>query len=73
MTGAQIFAAALKADANILPAISEGDFAPLYAWLRDHIHGLGSLYETPELIERATGSPLDAEIFKQHLQTRYLA
>ena len=73
MTGAQIFAAARRADPNILPAISQGDFAPLYAWLGEHIHGLGSLYETPELIERATGSPLDAEIFKQHLQARYLA
>jgi carboxypeptidase Taq len=72
MTGAQIFATARNADPKILPAISEGDFTPLYDWLGEHIHGLGSLYETPELIERATGKPLDAEIFKHHLQTRYL-
>ena len=72
MTGAQIFATARNADPKILPAISEGDFTPLYDWLGEHIYGLGSLYETPELIERATGKPLDTEIFKHHLQTRYL-
>lgn len=72
MTAAQFFAAALQADANILPAISQGDFTPLYSWLRENIHGQGSLYETPELIKRATGKPLDAEIFKRHLQQRYL-
>ncbi len=73
MTAAQFFDAALQENSNILPAISNGDFAPLYTWLTENIHGLGSLYETPELIERATGKPLDAEIFKRHLQTRYLA
>jgi len=72
MTAAQFFDAATTADSNILPAIAEGDFAPLYAWLAKNIHGLGSLYQTPELIERATGQALNGEIFKQHLQTRYL-
>ena len=43
-----------------------------YDWLIENIHGLGSLYETPELLERATGQPLNAEIFKQHLISRYL-
>ncbi len=72
MTAAQFFDAALKADGSILSAISKGDFAPLYTWLTKNIHSAGSLYETPELIERATGKPLDAGIFKRHLETRYL-
>jgi carboxypeptidase Taq len=73
MTAAQFFDAALQAEPNILPAISKGDFAPLYRWLNVNIHALGSLYETPELIERATGKPLDAGIFKRHLESRYLS
>jgi len=71
--GAISQATARQADTNILPAISKGDFAPLYAWLTENIHGQGSLYETPELIKRATGKSLDAGIFKRHLKTRYLA
>jgi len=69
---AQFFAAAIDADANIPDAIGVGDFKPLYAWLGANIHKLGSLYETPELIERACGRTLDPEIFMSHLKTRYL-
>ncbi|MBL8832425.1 MAG: carboxypeptidase M32, partial [Rhodospirillales bacterium] len=72
MTAAQLFDAAKRADASILPAISRGDFAPLMAWLRANVHGLGSLVSTRELLTRATGRPLDAAVFKAHLKARYL-
>jgi carboxypeptidase Taq len=42
-------------------------------WLRPNVHGLGSSLPTPELVARATGRPLDAGVFKRHLETRYLA
>ncbi|TCR68520.1 carboxypeptidase M32 [Bosea sp. BK604] len=72
MTAAQIFDAACRAVPDILPAIGRGDFKPLVGWLREHIHGQGSLYETDELLSRATGRPLDAGVFKAHLKRRYL-
>ncbi len=72
ITAAQLFDAALSADPEILPAIGDGDFKPLYAWLDENIHRHGSLYETPELVEKATGSPLDPQIFISHLKQRYL-
>jgi carboxypeptidase Taq len=72
MTAAQLFDAAKRADMSILPAISRGDFAPLMAWLRKNVHGLGSLVSTREMLVRATGRPLDAAIFKAHLKARYL-
>ncbi|MFC3695252.1 carboxypeptidase M32 [Chenggangzhangella methanolivorans] len=72
MTAAQLFDAATKADPDILPAIGRGDFSPLVAWLRANVHGQGSLYETDELLTRATGRPLDAGVFKAHLKRRYL-
>ncbi|OZB03353.1 MAG: carboxypeptidase M32, partial [Rhizobiales bacterium 39-66-18] len=71
MTAAQVFDAACKADGDILPGIATGDFAPLVAWLRANIHSQGSLYETDELLTRATGRPLDAAVFKSHLIRRY--
>ncbi|MCH7779067.1 MAG: carboxypeptidase M32, partial [Gemmatimonadetes bacterium] len=66
------FAAAETAVPEIPEAISRGDFGPLMAWLGEHVHGLGSLYGTDELIERATGRPLDPKIFEAHLKARYL-
>ena len=73
LTAAQFFAAAKRDDDKILAAIAAGDFKPLYAWLGKNIHGLGSLYETPELIRKATGEALNPDIFVRHLQDRYLA
>lgn len=72
MTAAQIFDAACRAVPEIPTAIGRGEFQPLVGWLRANIHGLGSLYETHELLARATGQPLDAGVFKAHLKRRYL-
>jgi len=71
MTAAQLFDAATRADADILPGIGRGDFAPLLGWLRANVHAQGSLLETDDLLTRATGRPLDAGVFKAHLQRRY--
>ena len=73
MTAAQLFDAARGADAAIVPGLAKGDFAPLLAWLRTNVHGLGSKLSTDELVTKATGRPLDAAIFKAHLKARYLA
>ena len=72
MAAAQLYAAAKAADGGIEPALAEGDFAPLYAWLRPNAHEQGSRYGTGDLLERATGHPLDAAAFKAHLAKRYL-
>lgn len=55
-----------------LPGITRRDVTPLLAWLRRHVHGLGSLYDSRELVTRATGKPLDPQVFKAHLERRYL-
>jgi len=72
-TAAQLFRAATEADPDILPQIQAGNFTPLYAWLGDNIHGNGSYLETPDLIQRATGEELNADIFLDHLKSRYLS
>ena len=46
---------------------------PLLAWLRDNVHGQGSLLDTRTLLTRATGRPLTPQPFLDHLATRYLA
>jgi carboxypeptidase Taq len=72
MTAAQLFRAACQADADILPGLSKGDFAPLRAWLRANVHAKGSLITTDQLLVAATGRPLTAEVFRTHLRERYL-
>jgi carboxypeptidase Taq len=72
MAAAQIFAAAKAARPEIPEAIGRGDFTPLMAWLGEHVHGQGSLYGTDDLIEQATGKPLDPKVFEAHLEARYL-
>lgn len=72
MNAAQLFAAAVKADPAIPGAIGQGDFAPLFAWLRPNVHGLGSSMTTAEIVTKATGRTLDAGVFRAHLERRYL-
>ena len=73
IAAAQIFAAAKSADGTITTEIAKGDFKPLLAWLGDAIHAKGSVLPVPELLTQATGRPLDAGVFKTHLEDRYLA
>ena len=72
MAAAQLVAAALAADADIMTGIGRGDFAPLMAWLREHVHSKGSLLSTDALLREATGAPLGAAAFTAHLKERYL-
>lgn len=73
MMAAQIFDAARTAEPGIVLGIAKGDFKSLLDWLRKNVHGHGSKFETPDLLEKATGRPLDAETFKAHLKKRYLS
>jgi carboxypeptidase Taq len=73
IAAAQIFAAAGAADGAIEAGIGLGDFKPLVAWLGEAIHAKGSLLSVRDLLAQATGRPLDAAVFKAHLEDRYLA
>ncbi|MEO1192604.1 MAG: carboxypeptidase M32 [Pseudomonadota bacterium] len=72
MTAAQLFHAAKKAAPEIPAGLARGDFAPLLAWLRGAIHEKASSLSSAELVEAATGQPLNPAIFEAHLRARYL-
>ena len=72
MTAAQLYRAAVDQVPEITAGLSRGEFAPLMGWLAENIHNLGSRFDAPELIERATGEPLNPQIFLDHLRLRYL-
>ncbi|HJO75462.1 MAG TPA: carboxypeptidase M32 [Rhodospirillales bacterium] len=73
MTAAQLFIAAKNNVPEIAPGIMEGNFKPLFRWLKTHVHAKGSLLPAKQLLIEATGKPLDPEVFKAHLNARYLA
>lgn len=68
---AQFFNAALKAFPNIPAEIGKGDFHNLYGWLREHIYQYGRMYKAPEIIQKATGKPLEIEPYIKYLRTKY--
>jgi Zn-dependent M32 family carboxypeptidase len=72
LAAAQIFAAANRESAHILPGLGRGDVKPLFAWLDQHIRSRGCLLMPDELIETATGSGLDTAAYKASITARYL-
>jgi carboxypeptidase Taq len=57
---------------NINDHIRNGDFAPIRGWMTDRVHQHGSRYTGDELIYNATGKPLSAEAWLNHVQVRYI-
>jgi carboxypeptidase Taq len=72
MNAAQLFDQATTDDPEIMPNIQRGEFKPLLDWIRPRIHEKASLLQTPDLMRQATGRPLDAKVFRRHLEQRYL-
>jgi len=72
MTAAQLFDAARTQVPDMVPGLARGDFAPLMGWLRDKVHSRGSFDTTDGIVAAATGRPLDAAVYKRHLERRYL-
>ena len=68
----KLFDAASRQVPAIPDGIARGEFAPLFAWLREQVHGRGSFLSTDDLVADATGRPLDAAVYQRHLERRYL-
>jgi len=72
LAAAQLFAAAQRHNPDILPGLGRGDVAPLFDWLNLNVRSQACLYLPDELIEKATGAPLDSAAFKASIKARYL-
>lgn len=71
MVAAQLWSAAERDIPDIEAQLAEGRFDAVNDWRRERIWSQGSRWSTPELIEKATGSALDATHFRAHLERRY--
>ncbi len=67
----QFFEKACRDMPTIPSDIEQGDFRALLTWLRDNIHRHGRKYTPAELIQRATGGPLNPEPYVNYLKRKY--
>ena len=68
---AQFFAAATRAQPNIVHQIEQGEFGLLHAWLRDQIYRHGRKFKPNDLVVRATGAPLSMAPYLAYLRRKY--
>ncbi|MBS3647719.1 carboxypeptidase M32 [Pseudaminobacter sp. 19-2017] len=71
LMAAQQWAAIQRAHPSIEDDFAKGDFEAVNDWRRKNIWSLGSMWSTPELLQKATGEPLTAKYFEAHLKSRY--
>lgn len=72
LLAAQWFAAIRRAHPDLDARLEAGDFAPVFDWLREHVWSQGSRWTTDELVQRASGEPLNPAHLRAHLEARYL-
>ena len=69
---AQQWAAVERSVPGAAGQIAKGDFSGINAWRNANIWSKASMFSTPEIMRQATGEPLNAKYFEQHLRARYL-
>jgi carboxypeptidase Taq len=67
----QLFEEALKAHPGIPDQIERGGFTLLLGWLRENVHRHGARYYPDELIEKASGRPLDTAPYLSYLSNKF--
>ena len=61
----------LRADlSGVEEGIARGEFAPVRAWLREHVHRHGRKFTQRELLRRATGQELGTDALLRYLETK---
>eukprot|EP00744_Colponema_vietnamica_P014852 GILI01020797.1.p1 GENE.GILI01020797.1~~GILI01020797.1.p1 ORF type:complete len:525 (+),score=119.55 GILI01020797.1:166-1575(+) len=59
-------------EAEVKRLIETGDLGPILDWQKRNIWENASIYETPELVQKVTGKPIDAQAYRQYLVKRYI-
>ena len=70
---AELFSRARQDLADLDGAIARGDFAPLLAWLREHVHRHGSRRQARDIVTRAIGREPGPATMLEHLRKRVAA
>jgi carboxypeptidase Taq len=68
---AQLFDTATTQNAGIQQGLDGGDYTPLRDWLNDNVAQHGRRFTRDELLQKATGRPLDAAPYLAYLTQKY--
>ena len=71
LISAQLWEKMLADMPDMLDQIRKGSFADLLQWLVENIHQHGRKFEPQELVQRVTGSQIDAAPYMRYLNTKY--
>jgi carboxypeptidase Taq len=68
---AQFWHAATEDVPDLEARIAAGEFDPLHDWLEANVQSPGQRYPTDELVERATGEPLNEDYFVDYVTEKF--
>lgn len=61
----------MRKDIDVDDLLENNHYDTCIAWLKEHIHTYGFLYNGDELVEKVTGKPFDVEYYLQYLEEKY--
>jgi carboxypeptidase Taq len=67
----QLWEAAHRDIPDLQEGIARGELTPLRDWLRHHVHRHGRKLESPEIVRRATGRPIEVGPYVRYLSEKY--
>jgi carboxypeptidase Taq len=68
---AQFYAAALRAHSDIPRAMRAGEFTTLHGWLSNNLYRHGRKFTPTEIVQRATGEPINTSHYVNYLRKKY--
>jgi carboxypeptidase Taq len=71
LLSAQLYEKAVEAHPEIPAQTEQGEFGALLGWMREHIHAQARKYLPAELVERATGEPIQTRSYMKYLKAKY--
>jgi carboxypeptidase Taq len=67
----QLFEKAIAENPDIPAQIERGEFSGLFNWLKDHVYRHGKKFTPTEIVQRATGGPLNSAPYVKYLKTKF--
>ena len=61
----------IRKDIDVDDLLENNHYDTCIAWLKEHIHTYGFLYNGDELVGKVTGKPFDVEYYLQYLEEKY--
>ena len=71
LNAAQLEAAMRRDHPDLDQRFASGDFTIPATWMEEHVYRYGSIYDTPELMKKATGNETEAYDFLNYLNNKY--